>query len=120
VIPYLVRSALRYLPAGALGGAVPLPFGLVPAGVALQIIPLGYGFHRNDLDWALGHEVPLPPDMASTLLGIVPGMLPMLAGGTPVSPAGARPAAPVSFQLTAPAGQWRAEHAGDSWSISQA
>jgi uncharacterized protein (TIGR03083 family) len=111
-------AALRGLPAGALGGAVPLPFGLVPAPVALQIIPLEYGFHRNDLDWALGCEVPLAPDIASTLLGIVPGLLPMLAGGTPVSAAGLPPAAPVSFQLTAPASQWWLEYAGDAWSIA--
>jgi uncharacterized protein (TIGR03083 family) len=113
-------SALRDLPPEALGGAVPLPFGLVPAPVALQIIPLEYGFHRNDLDWALGHEVPLPPDMSSTLLGIVPGLLPMLAGGTPVSAAGAQPSSPVSFQLTAPSSQWRVEHAGGAWSIAPA
>jgi hypothetical protein len=47
---------------------VPLPFGLVPAAVALQIVPLEYGFHRNDLEWALGDPVDLSPDMSATLL----------------------------------------------------
>jgi len=110
-------AALGALPGHALDGAVPLPFGLLPAAVALQIIPLEYGFHRNDLDWALGTRVPLTDDIASTLLAITPGLLPMLAAGTPVNAAGIPPGAPISFRLTAPATRLLARYEAGQWSI---
>jgi uncharacterized protein (TIGR03083 family) len=111
-------SALRDLPQHALNGTVPLPFGLLPATVALQIVPLEYGFHRNDLDWALGSEIPLGQDMAAALLAIAPGLLPMLAAGTPVSPPGPPPAGPVTFRLLAPAARLQAAYADGAWSIT--
>ena len=111
-------SALRELPPRTLDGAVPLPFGLVPAAVALQIIPLEYGFHRNDLDWALGDPVPLSPDISATLLGIVPGLLPMLASGSAVHGPGARPAEPVSFRLLTPSVRFLASYADGAWSVA--
>ena len=110
-------AALRGLPARALQGAVPLPFGLLPAPVALQIVPLEYGFHRNDLDWALGDHAALGADMSATLLGILPGLLPMLAAGSPVSAGGAAPAEPVAYRLVAPSTQVLASYAQDGWSI---
>jgi uncharacterized protein (TIGR03083 family) len=110
-------AALRAVPGHALDGVVPLPFGLLPAAVALQIIPLEYGFHRNDLDWALGQTVPLTGDIASTLLAITPGLLPMLAAGTPVGAPGIPPAAAVSFRLSAPAARILARYETGQWSI---
>jgi len=97
-------SALRELPPRTLDGAVPLPFGLVPAAVALQIIPLEYGFHRNDLDWALGDPVA--------------GLLPMLASGSAVHGPGARPAEPVSFRLLTPSVRFLASYADGAWSVA--
>jgi uncharacterized protein (TIGR03083 family) len=111
-------SALAEFPPAALEGAVPLPFGLVPAAVALQIVPLEYGFHRNDLEWALGDPVDLSPDMSGTLLGIVPGLLPMLAAGSPVHGAGARPSGPVSFRLVTPSARYLVSYADGNWSIA--
>ena len=111
-------SALRELPPRTLDGAVPLPFGLVPAAVALQIIPLEYGFHRNDLDWALGDPVALSPDISGTLLGIVPGLLPMLASGSAVHGPGARPAEPTSFRLVTPSVRFLASYADGAWSVA--
>lgn len=111
-------SALAEFPPAALEGAVPLPFGLVPAAVALQIVPLEYGFHRNDLEWALGDPVDLSPDMSATLVAIVPGLLPMLAAGSPVHGAGARPAGPVSFRLAAPSARYLLSYAADGWSFA--
>jgi uncharacterized protein (TIGR03083 family) len=110
-------AALRDLPPPALDGTVPLPFGLLPAAVALQIVPLEYGFHRNDLDWALGRQVPLSDDVAATLVGIVPGLLPMLASGTPVSAAGTPPPGPVAYRLVTPAALLLAGYDGTAWSI---
>ena len=111
-------SALREMPAQALDGAVPLPFGLLPAAVALQIVPLEYGFHRNDVEWALGNPVPLSDDMSSTLLDIMPGLLPMLAAGSPVSKAGVTPSSQVSYRLLAPSARLFAAYAQDEWSIT--
>ena len=118
-------SALRQLPRHALDGTVPLPFGLLPAAVALQIVPLEYGFHRNDLDWALGDPVALSPDISATLLGIVPGLLPMLAAGSPVHSPGARPTKPTSFRLATPSARFLAIYPGDAgpaggpaWSVT--
>jgi uncharacterized protein (TIGR03083 family) len=90
-----LMAALYDVQPSVLAGTVPLPFGLLPTQVALQVVALEYGFHRNDLGWALGHEVPLAEDMSATLLAILPGLLPMLAGGSPVSAAGIAPANPV-------------------------
>ena len=113
-------SALGDLPNRALDGLVPLPFGLLPTAVALQIVPLEYGFHRNDLEWALGNQVPLSDDMSSTLLEIAPGLLPILAGGSPVSAAGVAPATPTSFRLRAPAASLVAAYGADGWSMAPA
>jgi hypothetical protein len=44
----------------------------------------GHGFHRNDLEWALGDQVGLSEDISATLIGAVPGLLPMFAAGSPV------------------------------------
>lgn len=111
-------SALRDLPQQALEGAVPLPFGLLPAAAALQIVPLEYGFHRNDLEWALGNPVALAEDISSTLLGSLPGLLPVFAAGTPVSGPGIPPAEPTSFRLTAPAARLRADYDSHAWSVT--
>ncbi len=113
-------SALRELPPQAVDGFVPLPFGLVPAAVALQIVPLEYGFHRNDLDWALGDPAALSQDMAAALLGLAPGLLPMLAAGSPVSPPGAQPAGPTSFWLSSPGAGLLARYDEAGWSITPA
>jgi len=110
--------ALGELPDAALAGLVPLPFGLLPAPVALQIVPLEYGFHRNDLEWALGDEGPLSQDVAGALLGLAPGLLPILAAGTPVSSAGAVPDAPVAYQLMADGATIGAAFDGTAWTVA--
>src|ERR1022692_323771 len=110
--------ALRTLPDAALAGAVPLPFGLLPAPVALQIVPLEYGFHRNDLQWALGDQVPLDQDIAGALLELAPGLMPMLAAGSPVSGAGEQPGAPLAYQLEAGTATVGAAFDGTAWTIT--
>ncbi len=110
-------AALAALTPQALEGVVPLPFGLLPAAVALQVVALEYGFHRNDLDWALGHEVPLADDMSGTLLAIMPGLLPMLAAGSPVSAPGIVPEHRVSFRFLAPGARLLTARTENGWSI---
>lgn len=111
-------DALRMLPDAALAGIVPLPFGPLPGPVALQIVALEYGFHRNDLDWALGDEEPLGEDIASALLELAPGLIPMLAAGSPVSAAGEQPGAPLAYQLAAPAATVGAAFDGSAWAVA--
>jgi len=111
-------AALHGLTCSAMDGVVPLPFGLLPAPVALQVIALEYGFHRNDLEWALGGEDPLGEDLSTTLLAILPGLLPMLAAGSPVSPPGIVPGQPTSFRFLAPSARLLAAHTGNAWSFS--
>lgn len=110
-------QALGTLPDTALAGIVPLPFGLLPAPVALQIVPLEYGFHRNDLHWALGDEAPLSADISGALLELAPGLLPMLAAGSPVGGAGERPEKPAAYQLAAATATVAATFDGTGWTI---
>ena len=96
-------KALGDLSEPAMDRLIPLPFGQLPTPVALQIVTLEYGFHHNDLRWALGEIEPLHPDIARTLLEITPGLLPMLAAGSPgVGPAGASPDQPIADPLRTP------------------
>ncbi|HXY28548.1 MAG TPA: maleylpyruvate isomerase family mycothiol-dependent enzyme [Acidimicrobiales bacterium] len=94
-------AALDSLTPDVLEGLVPLPFGLVPVPVAVQIVALEYGFHRNDLEWALGGAGPLEPDIAGTLLEVSPGLLPMFADGSQVAAAGDAPGTEVGYNLRA-------------------
>jgi hypothetical protein len=105
------------LPAEALAGIVPLPFGLLPAPAALQIVPLEYGFHRNDLEWALGDQAPLSADISTALLELAPGLMPMLAAGSPVSGAGEQPGTPLAYQLAAAGATISAVFDGAAWAI---
>jgi len=113
-----LRAALGGLTSHPVESVVPLPFGLLPTAVALQVVALEYGFHRNDLAWALGREVPLGADMAGTLLAILPGLLPILAAGSPVSRPGIVPDHPVSFRFLAPSARLLAARTESAWSIS--
>ena len=62
--------------------------------------------------------MPLSPDISATLLGIVPGLLPMLAAGSPVHGPGARPAEPASFRLVTPSVRFLASYADSAWSVA--
>lgn len=79
-----------------IGAMTPLPFGVVPTVVAMQIAGLEAGFHRYDADAAFDPDTRLDDGVATTLLDIAPGLAPMLAAGvwatsgTPASPMGYR------------------------------
>jgi uncharacterized protein (TIGR03083 family) len=114
-----LRDALSGVTPELAEALVPLPFGFVPMMLALQIVPVEYGFHRNDLLEALGEDEPLAPDVALSLIQILPGLLPVLAGGTPVSPPGARPTQPLAYSLRSPSGSVTVAFDGQSWSPVQ-
>jgi uncharacterized protein (TIGR03083 family) len=112
-----LAKAFASLTPEVMDGVIPLPFGLMPAGAAIQIIPIEYGFHRNDLEWALGNTEPLDADAAEALVQILPGLLPILAGGSAVSPAGELPTEAVAYQLTAPSGTVTIAFCDGAWSV---
>lgn len=85
------------LTADQLGAMTPLPFGVVPTMVAIQIAGLEAGFHRYDADAALDPDTRLEPDVATTLLDMAPGLAPMLAAGV-WSTSGA-PSTPIAYRL---------------------
>lgn len=90
----------------------PLPFGLVPTPVAVQIAVLEYVYHRWDLEHALGNAAfELAADLAPHGFEFLGGLLPMLAAG------GAVPAGHLSFELRSPRGSLFLEHAGTGWQV---
>lgn len=92
-----LARTLAALGQDALGAMVPLPFATLPGAVAMQASVLELGVHRNDLEWALGNEQPLPHDIAGTIVEMSGAMLPVLAAG-----GGMNPEAPIAFRITAP------------------
>ena len=111
-----LRDALSRVTGELAEAVVPLPFGPVPMMLALQIVPLEYGFHRNDLLNALDEDEPLPPDVALSVVEILPGLLPVLAGGTAVGSPGARPPQDLAYSLRTPGGSVTVAFDGQSWS----
>lgn len=111
-------DALSALTPDLAEATVPLPFGPVPVVLALQIVPLEYGFHRNDLLDALGTPQPLPADIAASLIDILPGLLPVLAAGSAVGRPGDKPERPIAFELSCPCGQVTMAYDGTQWTPS--
>ena len=72
-------AALAALPADVLGGATPMPFGVVPTVVAIQIPVHEYAVHGHDLRSAVNDPSPFPDDVAGALLEFFPGLAAMLA-----------------------------------------
>lgn len=103
-------TAFDQLDDSFLDSFTPLPFGLVPTPVAVQIAVLEYGYHRWDLEHALGaQDHRLTDDVARNGFEFLGGLLPMLAA------AAAGPAEPLAFELRAPAGALVLEHTGEGW-----
>jgi len=69
---------------------VPLPFATLPASLATLVLVIEYGFHRNDLEWALGEETDLDADVSVTMLELLGVWLPALDGQKPDRPVGYR------------------------------
>lgn len=104
-----IVSALEAIGPDREGEHVPLPFATLPASVAVVVAVIEYGFHHNDLTWALGDEVPVPDDVASTLIETLPAFLPMIE---------TKPAdAPLAYTLAAPAGSVSVLTADGSWTV---
>jgi uncharacterized protein (TIGR03083 family) len=108
-------NALQRLDEGHLATMTPLPFGLVPTAVAVQIAVLEYAYHRWDLEHALGNtSFQLPTDVAPHGFEFLGGLLPMLAA------AGAQPDWPLAFQLQTASGSLVLDAGPDGWQVTPA
>src|SRR5207302_679790 len=76
--------------AGDRDPTVPLPFASLPASVATFVLVIEYGFHLNDLEWALGEATELSTDVARTMVELLAIWLPSLQGDKPDGPVGYR------------------------------
>ncbi len=111
----VMQSVLSKLAPESLGALTPMPFGVVPTMVALQIAVIEYGMHRWDLERACGNTgYDLPDDVAAASMAMVPGLLPMLAGR-----ADQRPAQPIAFQLASPLAAPIVAFGGEHWTPAE-
>jgi uncharacterized protein (TIGR03083 family) len=89
---------------------VPLPFGLLPAPIAMSALVLEYGVHRSDLERAVDGtpEAHLDPDVARVVAGLVPLLMPLLATDPPPNPLTYRLVGDtVTAAITSEGGAWR-------------
>lgn len=100
-------EALGALPAHVVEGLTPMPFGVVPTVIAMQITVYEYAFHLDDARTALGQATALPADVAAALVAFFPRLGGMLA----------RRAAPGemthAYRFVAPSGTVTVAPAGD-------
>ena len=93
-----MQTALGALQPQHLGQLTPMPFGVVPTPVALQIAVVEYAMHRVDLERCTTQpNSELPDDAADTYIDMIPGILPMLAARSEQPPA-----EPLAFRFTTP------------------
>ncbi|MBI4884722.1 MAG: maleylpyruvate isomerase family mycothiol-dependent enzyme [Actinobacteria bacterium] len=111
-----LQRALAKLVPESMAALTPMPFGVIPTPVALQIAVVEYGMHRWDLERACGSPTyDLSDDVAAASIAMVPGLLPMLAGRTEQ-----RPAKPAAFQLASPVGAPIVVFDGEQWAPAEA
>ncbi len=117
IVPSLLRAAadldaaLGGLTPEAVSGLCPMPFGVVPTMVGVQVAVYEYAIHADDLREAVGAEGTLAAEVAATFLGFLPGLAPMLA----LAAAPGRPA--VAYRLQAPSGTVTLEPGEGTWEI---
>lgn len=112
-----LAAAIESLQPGDLDRQCPLPLGLLPGVVALQIITFEHGLHANDLRWALGDEAPLAGDVVRAAAAAMGAALPLLAQRSQSRPADGMcyrlRGDTVALAYVAADGGWRLWH-GDS------
>jgi hypothetical protein len=95
----------------------PLPFGVLPAMVAIQIPVFEYAFHGNDLAAALGDDEPLTSPVAGALIEFMPGLLPMLAAGVWQTAADDLPSSGLAYRLVGASSGFDIANRGDGWEV---
>ena len=107
----VLGDALAGLTSEVLDGLTPMPFGVVPTMVALQVSVFEFAFHANDLRDAIGDAGPFPTDVASVYVRLLPGLAPTLAGQA--EPGRAEHA----YRLVAPSGSVTLVAGDDGWAV---
>lgn len=92
-----LAEALSAVSPDSLGNPFPLSFVTIPGTAGLDLLALELGTHHNDLEWAMGSEVPLPHDVVRAIANILAGMLLYCAGS-----AAHTPGFPVSYVIAGP------------------
>ena len=119
-----LNAALQALDPDDLAGQCPLPLGLLPGAVALQIVVFEHGLHANDVRWALGDEAPLAPDVIRAAAGAMGAALPMLARLSPSRPDDGTfyrlRGDTVRLAYVAEGGAWRGAHDDDRTASAEA
>lgn len=103
-------STLDSLTESDLTGMCPFPFATVPGFIALPIMYFEQGVHLNDLEWALGNEVPMSPELVETTTMVASGMLPNL---------GQAPDKPVAFKLSGSSVALTLAHRDGAWQMAE-
>lgn len=93
-----------------LGRLAPMPFGLAPVGLVLQIVTMEVGVHADDVRHALGAPGELGRDVVEASAVVLEAFLPTLAG------AAAAPAEPVAFRFLGEGLDLTLAHDGAAWS----
>jgi uncharacterized protein (TIGR03083 family) len=102
-------GALATLPAQAVDGMTPMPFGVAPTRMAIQLPVYEYAFHADDVREAIGAGGTFPADIAAAFIQFLPRLAPLLAGG-------AEPGQPEhAYRLAATSGTITLAHSGDDW-----
>jgi uncharacterized protein (TIGR03083 family) len=89
----------------------PMPFGLVPTALLLQVVAMEVGVHGSDLRAALGGDDGLADDVVRATAVVLGAFLPALASAT-------RPAAPVAYRLAGEVVDLTLAFAGDAWTVA--
>ncbi|MBA3302997.1 MAG: maleylpyruvate isomerase family mycothiol-dependent enzyme [Actinomycetota bacterium] len=113
-------DALGGVPPESLDVMVPLPFGVVPATVAIQIPVFESSIHGNDLAAAMGEDEPLASAVAAAFIEFAPGLLPMLAAGVWKEAVGDLPSPGLAYQLVGASGGIDIANHGVGWEIGAA
>ena len=103
-------ASLEALDETGLERLAPMPYGLAPVALLLQIIAMEVGVHASDLREAVGGDGVLEDDVVGATATVLAGFLPSLAGN------GSPPEGPVRFRLRGEDVDVTLAYDGTTWS----
>lgn len=113
----VLDDAMSQLTEESLNRVAPYPFrrqGL-PGEVAVQAPAWEFGIHRNDLEWAIGDEAPLPHDVVRVISPLVRWLMPFYAARSAERPAGS-----TAYRLKGEVFDMRLAYQDGSWGAATA
>lgn len=106
---HALDTALDQLDQDAIDGLTPMPFGVRPTVIAVQVTVYEYAFHADDVHTAVAGTDALPIDIAGPFIGFLAGLAPRLS-------ARAAPGDPThAYRLEAAAGSLTLAHGDGGW-----